>query len=269
MYLQTPPANAETPSESVSASMLRLPAIVPTADPVLDAAVIQRISPAGFPENALGRLEELVLQLARIQSSGPLDFDLLAFDSPQAVVFAGDHGICDAGVSSFSQSTTRERVLQILRGEAPINTVAALQGFDLTVVDAGVASHLSEGPKATGLPVVPLLLRRNVRRLASLRVAGALCWVFGAAATLFGALPDLWWAPLSDVGVYAVPAGLFLSSLYALSLALDAADGDGDVRRGASKAKSGFALATSGWLAFLIVFVAVPIACAWSLVWSR
>ena len=160
MYLQTPPANAETPSESVSASMLRLPAIAPTADPVLDAAVIQRISPAGFPENALGRLEELVLQLARIQSSGPLDFDLLAFDSPQAVVFAGDHGICDAGVSSFSQSTTRERVLQILRGEAPINTVAALQGFDLTVVDAGVASHLSEGPKATGLPVVPLLLRK-------------------------------------------------------------------------------------------------------------
>ena len=135
----------------------------------------------------------------------------------------------------------------------------------------GVLRGIGEAAVAAGFAfwLVPLLLRRNAKRLASLRVAGALCWVFGAAATLFGALPDLWRASLSDVGVYAVPAGLFLSSLYALSLALDAADGDGDVRRGASKAKSGFALATSGWLAFLIVFVAVPIACAWSLVWSR
>ncbi len=158
MPLQTPPASAETALSAAPA--LRLPAIAPTADPVLDAAVMQRIAPPGFPDHALGRLEELVLQLARIQSAGPLDFDLLAFDSPQVVVFAGDHGICDEGVSAFPQSATRERVLQILRGEAPINTVAAMQGFDLTVVDAGVASHLTEGEDTAGATAVPLLLRK-------------------------------------------------------------------------------------------------------------
>jgi nicotinate-nucleotide--dimethylbenzimidazole phosphoribosyltransferase len=121
---------------------------------------MQRIGPLGFPEHALGRLEALVLQLARIQSSSPLHFDLLAFDSPQVVVFAADHGICDEGVSATPASATRERVLQILRGAAPINTVAAMQGFDLTVVDAGVASHLSEGIDAAVAPVVPLLLRK-------------------------------------------------------------------------------------------------------------
>ena len=128
MSSQTPSASAETPLSTAPTSALRLPTIAATADPVLDAAVMQRISPLGFPDHALGRLETLVLQLARMQSSNPLHFDLLAFDSPQVVVFAGDHGICDEGVSAIPPSATRERVLQILRGEAPINTVAALQG---------------------------------------------------------------------------------------------------------------------------------------------
>jgi nicotinate-nucleotide--dimethylbenzimidazole phosphoribosyltransferase len=158
MSVQPVPSRAEAAENA--APILRLPTIAPTADPVLDAAVIQRISPQGFPDHALGRLEELVLQLARMQSAGTLDFDLLAFDSPQVVVFAGDHGICDEGVAAVPQGATRERVLQILRGQAPINTVAAMQGFDLTVVDAGLASHLTEGPDSTGATGVPLLLRK-------------------------------------------------------------------------------------------------------------
>jgi nicotinate-nucleotide--dimethylbenzimidazole phosphoribosyltransferase len=151
MPLSTIPASASAP---------RLPAIAPTADLVLDAMVMQRIGPLGFPDHALGRLGALVLQLARMQSSGPLRFDLLAFDSPQVVVFAGDHGICDEGVSTSPPGATRARVLQILRGAAPINTVAAMQGFDLTVVDAGVASHLTEGTDSASTTVVPLLLRK-------------------------------------------------------------------------------------------------------------
>ena len=160
MSLQTPPTSAENTLSALPASALRLPAIAPTADPVLDVMVIQRIGPLGFPGHALGRLEALLLQLARMQSSNSLQFDLLAFDSPQVVVFASDHGIGDEGVSTSPPGATRQRVLQILRGEAPINTVAAMQGFDLTVVDAGVASHLTEGSGAVVDPVVPLLLRK-------------------------------------------------------------------------------------------------------------
>lgn len=160
MSLQPPPASAGPTTSDVPAPAPRLPLIAPTADTVLDTAVAQRIGRAGFPGQALGRLQALVMQLARIQSADPLRFDVLAFDAPQVVVFASDHGICDEGVSALPPGATRERVLQMLRGEAPINTVAAMQGFALTVVDAGVASHLSEGPDAVGAPAVALLLRK-------------------------------------------------------------------------------------------------------------
>jgi nicotinate-nucleotide--dimethylbenzimidazole phosphoribosyltransferase len=137
---------------------LRLPVISPTADTVLDLSLQQRLGRSELPDHALGRLEALVLQLARIQKAGPFDFDLLAFDSPQMVVFAGDHGIADEGVSLFAQETTRQRVLNMLQGSATVNALAELHGFDLTVVDAGVASHITlpDGARAR----VPLQLRK-------------------------------------------------------------------------------------------------------------
>jgi nicotinate-nucleotide--dimethylbenzimidazole phosphoribosyltransferase len=157
MLIRQEPASTDAPAD-VSTPAPKLPVIVATADPLLDAAMVQRIRPEGFPPHALGRLEDLVLQLARIQSAGPLPLDLLVFDSPQVVVFAADHGICDEGVSSTPQPATRERVLQILHGRAPINTLAETMGFDVTVVDAGVASHVLEG--SSDSTAVPLLLRK-------------------------------------------------------------------------------------------------------------
>src|SRR5690606_11982073 len=74
------------------------------------------------------------------------------------VIFAGDHGITDEGVSVFPQETTRQRVLQILSGSAQVNTLAALHAIDITLVDAGVASHLL--PADHGKTQVPLLLRK-------------------------------------------------------------------------------------------------------------
>jgi len=222
MPLPSTPASAEAAASVVPAP--RLPAIVSTADPLLDAAVIQRISPAGFPDHALGRLEELVLQLARMQSSGPLEFDLLAFDSPQVVVFAADHGICDEGVSSTPQAATRERVLQILRGEAPINTVAAMQGFDLTVVDAGVASHLTEGPGSASATAVPLLLRKIGYGTRNMTVGPAMS-VAQAVSALHAGMDVVRHLPgnvlaLGDVGVgNSACAALLLSRLCGVPLA--------------------------------------------------
>ncbi len=222
MSLQTPSASAETPLSAAPA--LRLPTIAPTADPVLDAAVMQRIGPVGFPDHALGRLEELVLQLARVQSSSSLHFDLLAFDSPQVVVFAGDHGICDEGVSATPPSATRERVLQILRGEAPINTVAAMQGFDLTVVDAGVASHLNEGADAAGTTAVPLLLRKIAYGTRNMTMGPAMS-VAQAVSALHAGMDVVRHLPgnvvaLGDVGVgNSSCAALLLSRLCGVPLA--------------------------------------------------
>ena len=157
MLIRHHPAEADIPSDG-GAPTPQLPTVVATADPVLDAALLKRIQPEGFSPHALGRLEDLVLQLARVQSAGPLPLDLLVFDSPQVVVFAADHGICDEGVSAVPQQATRERVLQILQGRAPINSLAETMGFELTVVDAGVASHVLEAGAAA--PSVPLLVRK-------------------------------------------------------------------------------------------------------------
>ncbi|RYG23801.1 MAG: hypothetical protein EON93_23610, partial [Burkholderiales bacterium] len=51
---------------------LHLPHVAPTTDTLLEHAVKQRLAPEGLPENALGRMEDLALQLARIQNGGPL-----------------------------------------------------------------------------------------------------------------------------------------------------------------------------------------------------
>ena len=228
MPLQTPPRSTQTPlsvmAASKPASTLRLPAIAPTADPVLEAMVMQRIGPSGFAEHALGGLESLVLQLARIQSAGPLHFDLLAFDSPQVVVFAGDHGIGDEGVSATPPGATRQRVLQILRGQAPINTVAAMQGFDLTVVDASMASHLTEGSDTAGATAVPLLLRKIAYGTRNMTMGPAMS-LAQAASALHAGMDVMRHLPgnvvaLGDVGAgNSMCATLLLSRLCGVPLA--------------------------------------------------
>ncbi len=137
---------------------LHLPHVAPTTDTLLEHAVKQRLAPEGLPENALGRMEDLALQLARIQNGGPLPFDRLTFESPQLVVFAGDHGISDEGMSALQQGMTVEHVLQLLMGVAPVNALADMHGFDLTVVDAGVATHINLPDAARTR--APLLLRK-------------------------------------------------------------------------------------------------------------
>jgi len=152
------PIRDDAPVAADRLAGLKLPAIAPTADAVLDAELRQRLHRSELPEQALGRLEALMLQLARIQNGSPIPFDLLAFDSPQLVVFAADHGIADEGVSEFAQVATRQRVQQLLLGASAINAMADLNGFDMTVVDAGVATHIH--PELGGKPKVPLQLRK-------------------------------------------------------------------------------------------------------------
>lgn len=123
-----------------------LPPVVGTADARLDHRLQERLTPAHFPPEALGRLESLALQLARIQSTSAEGFQRLALDTPQMVVFAADHGITDEGVSAFPQGATQQRVQALLAGNAPVHALASLHGFDLTVVDAGVASQLPAPP---------------------------------------------------------------------------------------------------------------------------
>ncbi|MBX3609740.1 MAG: nicotinate-nucleotide--dimethylbenzimidazole phosphoribosyltransferase [Hydrogenophaga sp.] len=125
---------------------LRLPPIAATADATLDHTLMLRMAVPGQDALGLGRLQQLALQLARIQNGSPLPFDLLVFDAPQLVVFAGDHGLADEGLSEWPQSVTHEQVVQLLAGKSPANVLARQHGFDLTVVDAGVGTPINQPP---------------------------------------------------------------------------------------------------------------------------
>jgi nicotinate-nucleotide--dimethylbenzimidazole phosphoribosyltransferase len=92
------------------------------------------------PPGALGRLEELALQLGLVQRSlSP------RITAPHVLVCAGDHGAAKAGVSAFPQEVTWQMVENFLACGAAINVLSHLAGMQLVVVDAGVAHEF--GPR--------------------------------------------------------------------------------------------------------------------------
>jgi nicotinate-nucleotide--dimethylbenzimidazole phosphoribosyltransferase len=108
------------------------------------------------PLGSLGRLESLALQMALIQQK-----DVVSLKQPQILVFAGDHGIVDEGVSAYPQAVTAQMVANMLppkkkkTGGAAINVLAHQHNFNLTVIDAGVASILPEHPQLLQRKIAP------------------------------------------------------------------------------------------------------------------
>ncbi len=91
------------------------------------------------PRGALGRLEDVACWFAARQGKMPPDTL-----KPHITVFAGDHGVCDEGVSAFPSVVTGEMVKNFARGGAAINVLARQCGASLSVVDVGVISDMSE-----------------------------------------------------------------------------------------------------------------------------
>ena len=150
--LTEPPADNEMTAAGPS-----WPQVHPTANLQLDLMVQHHLTGPTDSEHALGNVEALVRQLARIQHTDQ-GLQNIVFDAPQLVVFAADHGIADEGVSAFPQETTKERALALLTGKSHANALADLHGFAVTLVDAGVGSHIQLPPDSEG--PVPLLLRK-------------------------------------------------------------------------------------------------------------
>jgi nicotinate-nucleotide--dimethylbenzimidazole phosphoribosyltransferase len=91
------------------------------------------------PKGSLGDLEDLALRLAKIQGRVPPRIDRRI-----CVVFAGDHGIVDEGVSLYPREVTTQMVLNFAGGGAAINVMAKHCGMDLQVVDAGIAGDIDD-----------------------------------------------------------------------------------------------------------------------------
>jgi len=89
------------------------------------------------PIGSLGRLENLAEQIGMIR--GSLDPKL---ESAKILVFAGDHGLTEEGVTAYPSDVTREIAKLIVGGAAGINVLARAAGVGVKLVDAGMLQPL-------------------------------------------------------------------------------------------------------------------------------
>ncbi|MCE5168767.1 nicotinate-nucleotide--dimethylbenzimidazole phosphoribosyltransferase [Paenibacillus profundus] len=122
--------------------------IQPVDEQAMQAA-LQHQNQLTKPPGSLGLLEHLAVQLAGITGEAkPL------LEKKAVIVMAGDHGVCEEGVSAFPAEVTPQMVHNFLRGGAAVNVLAREAGADVICVDVGVNADLAD----------PNLQSRKVRR---------------------------------------------------------------------------------------------------------
>ncbi len=114
--------------------------IKPLSDGLL-AAAATKIDNKTKPLGALGRMEDLAIQMSLIQNS--LNPEI---KQKNLFVFAADHGITEEGVSAYPSEVTAQMVDNFLNGGAAINVLCGHHNIDLKVVDMGVNREFSSHP---------------------------------------------------------------------------------------------------------------------------
>jgi nicotinate-nucleotide--dimethylbenzimidazole phosphoribosyltransferase len=102
---------------------------LPAADAKAGAAAAERQSQLTKPPGSLGRLEDLVVWLARWQQR-----NMPRLDRVDILVFAGNHGVTKQGVSAYLAEVTAQMVANFSAGGAAINQLARTVGANLRVV---------------------------------------------------------------------------------------------------------------------------------------
>jgi nicotinate-nucleotide--dimethylbenzimidazole phosphoribosyltransferase len=95
-------------------------------------AALARQAQLTKPLGALGRLEEVAVELAALQASERPEADRVP-----VVLFAGDHGIAVRGVSAYPPEVTVQMLHNFAGGGAAISVLARSLGCPLEVVDVG------------------------------------------------------------------------------------------------------------------------------------
>jgi len=102
------------------------------------------------PPGSLGRLEELSIQLAGIQSK-----PVPQITNKAIITLAGDHGVVAEKIGNWPQEVTAQMVANFLSGGAAVNVLARQAGARLIVADLGVAAEPKSHPKLLIKKVAP------------------------------------------------------------------------------------------------------------------
>jgi nicotinate-nucleotide--dimethylbenzimidazole phosphoribosyltransferase len=188
-----------------------------------EAALRAAIDGKTKPVGALGRIEVLAAQIARLQ--GTL---VPRMERCRLTIFAADHGIAAEGVSAYPQAVTRQMVANFLAGGAAASVFAASVGVEVRVVDAGVAGAPVSHPDLAQRRIGPGT--RNLRRGPAMTPAD--CAAALAAGEAIGAASPGEAAAFGEMGignsaaaslVAAKVTGLPVAGLVGRGTGLDAA----------------------------------------------
>ena len=102
---------------------------LPQADFAARAGAVARQNMLTKPPGSLGRLEDLAIFMAGWRGTARPEIALA-----QALIFAGNHGICAQGVNPYPQEVTAQMVANFQSGGAAINQLCRANGADLAVV---------------------------------------------------------------------------------------------------------------------------------------
>jgi nicotinate-nucleotide--dimethylbenzimidazole phosphoribosyltransferase len=182
------------------ADLPALAARLPAFDQAAAAAVRAREAELTKPAGALGRLEELTEFIAGWQG-----VERPRAAKAQALVFAGNHGVCAQGVNPYPQEVTAQMVANFAAGGAAINQLCQVAGAALSVVpldldrptadftqgdalsEAEVTAAVTRGAESVDPSADVLLL--GEMGIGNSTVAAAL------AALHLGGAPEVWVGP--------------------------------------------------------------------------
>jgi len=163
------------------------------------AAAAHREPQLTKPPGSLGRLEELAAWLAAWQGRHPP-----RIEKPWALVFAGNHGVVERGVSAFPSEVTAQMAANFKAGGGAVNQLCRAGGVEFKIVAMGLdtpTQDFTKGPAmvdaecaaafAQGMAAVPTdadLVCPGEMGIGNTTAAAAICYALhgGAAADWTG-----------------------------------------------------------------------------------